>query len=68
MELRVVKRSEDSEKDRFIVVLKGKDHKILENFLVEVELKLSSKVDDIMDIFPMSIPVLVEIEMAKEEG
>jgi hypothetical protein len=62
LELRVEKRSEDIKNGKFFVVLGGKSHEILSNCLIDVQLKLSGKYDDLIKLFPVNEPVIFKLE------
>ena len=64
MRLRVVKHEADEEKDVFKVVLKGQAHDLVKGSLIDVELKLKAKTDDIL----MQFPRTHVFEFAIQEG
>lgn len=63
--LRVKKQSADSEKEKFIVVMKGSADLGLST-LVDVELKLNGKEEGILAEFPMSSVFTIELEAKTE--
>lgn len=67
MELTVSKRSEDVEKGNYVVVLKGKSHDILSNCLVDVQLKISGKYEDLIETFPLNQPIFFKLNPKQEE-
>ena len=67
MELRVSKRSEDVEKGNYVVILKGKTHEILNNAIVEVQLKISGKQEELIETFPLNEPLFFKLIIKKED-
>lgn len=50
--MRVVKHEADEEKDSFKVTLKGESAEILAGCLIEIELRMKGKADEIIEKFP----------------
>ena len=66
LDLRVVKRTEDGKKGKYVIFLEGKSADVLSNALVDVELKISAKTEEIMDSFPMNQPIFFKMSPKKE--
>ncbi len=61
MNLRVVKHEADEEKDQFKVALKGEASELVEGCIIEAELRLKGKVEDLLIKFPRNTRFTVSI-------
>jgi len=67
LQLVTIKHLANSEKDKYSVVLKGRSSEILESCLVDVELKISGKYQELIDLFDLDVPVFFKMEPVKSE-
>jgi hypothetical protein len=61
MNLRVVKHEADEEKDQFKIVLKGEASELVNGCIIEAELRLKGKVDELLEKFPRNHKFTVSI-------
>jgi len=64
--LRVVKHEADEEKDVFRVILKGNAADLVNNCLIEAELRLKGKVEDLLEKFPRCCQFAVQVNAQLE--
>lgn len=65
MNLRVVKHSADEEKDEYKVIMKGESD-LVPGCLVEVEIKLTGKAEELLDEFPRNHVFHFKLEAGSE--
>lgn len=65
MNLRVVKHFADEEKDEYKVILKGSSD-LVEACLIDVEVKLTGKAEELLDKFPRNCLFHFDLEAGSE--
>lgn len=66
--LRVVRHEADVEKDQFKVALKGEAGDLVDGCLIEIELRLKGKTEELLEQFPRGCRFTISLNAATKQS